>query len=119
MVIARIYDEAPYLPDLAIKGMDGLTPTYLCFTQWDNVVDDDRRAVSQAHADSHAGSRTADPQATDAAVALDRLGLAVPAPVSEILHQVGFLREVELAELRDAAAQPDLAGRGVGEVDGN
>jgi hypothetical protein len=32
MVIARIYEEASYLPDLAIKGMDGLTPTYLCFT---------------------------------------------------------------------------------------
>jgi hypothetical protein len=81
MVIARIYEEALYLPDLTIKSMFGLTATYFCFTQRDNVVDDDRRAVSQAHADSHAGGRTSGPQATGAAVALDRLGLAVPAPV--------------------------------------
>ena len=55
MVVARIDQEALYLPDLTIQRMDTLTALHVYFTQRDNVVDHDRRTVSHAHADSHTG----------------------------------------------------------------
>src|SRR5580693_3473940 len=111
MVVARIAQEALYLPYLTIQRMDPLTALHVYFTQRDH----DGPTVSHAHADSHSGG----PSAAHTAVALDRLSLSVAAPVIETLRQVGLLGELELAEFRGGTAQPDLAGRRVHKVDGN
>src|SRR5580693_542617 len=115
MVVARIAQDALYLPDLTIQRVDTLTALHVCFTQRDHVVEYDRRTVFHAHADSHTGGL----YAAHTAVALDRLSLSVAAAVIEPLHQVGLLGEIELAEFRGGTAQPDLAGRRVHKVDGN
>ncbi len=115
MVVTRVDQEALYLSYLTIQRVDTLTALHVCFTQRDNVVDHDRRTVSQAHADSHTGG----PHIARTAVALDRLSLAVAAPVIESLRQVGFLGGIEVVELRDGTAQPEVVGRSVDQVDGN
>src|SRR4029077_3485555 len=115
MVVGRIDQEALYFPDLTIQRMDTVTALHVCFPQRDNVADHDRRAVSHAHADSHPGG----PYAAHAAVALERLSLAVAAPVIEPLRQLGLLGGIELVEFRGGTAQPDLAGRRIHKVHRN
>jgi hypothetical protein len=119
MVVGWIHEEALNPPDLTIESMNALTALHVYLTQRDNVLDHDRPAVSQAHANSHTGGGTPDPHAADATVALDRLSLTVAALVIGALHQVGFLRGIELVEIRDGAAQPDMAGRIFDQVNGN
>ena len=119
LVVVRIDREAPHLPDRAVEGMNGFAATKLCFTQRNGVMHDDRRAVPEAATDRRARDRTADPHAAGSTVALDRIRGVVSAPVLGAFLQIDFLGGVKLLELPEGAAQPDLAGGGVDQLQGN
>ena len=115
MIVARIDEEALYLPDITIGGMDVITTMHVCFPVGDNVLFHDRRMCPRP-------MPIPMPETTAAAhttVGLDRLSLAVAALVIDTLRQVDLLGGIELVEIRDAAAQPDTAGRSVDQVNGD
>src|SRR6185437_13477651 len=99
--MVRVDGEALHPPDLAVDGEDSVVGSHFGLAERNGVADDDRRPVAEAHADPHAGGRTADPHAADVAVALDRCRLTVAAAVIYPFRQVdllGWLEPLELGE---------------------
>ena len=49
-----VHDEALHPSDLAVDSMDAFMAFHLGLAQRDGVAEEDRRPVTQAHADPHA-----------------------------------------------------------------
>jgi hypothetical protein len=90
--------------------MDVLTMTHVGFTRWNNVVYDDRGGSSPPHGNADAVAGTPGSYAAGTDIAWDRSGFAV----TGICYHFGLLGGIELPELLDGAAQPDVTGRSVG-----
>jgi len=114
VVAFRVDDQPLDFPDVAVGGMDVLTATHLHLVQRDGVVGDRQRSVSPGHAHAHAHARAR------AVVGHEGHLFRVIARVSGRAGQeLRLLGGIELLELRQGAAEPDLARRGVDKVKRN
>ena len=121
-IVARVDEEALHPPDLTIDGVDRVTGPHLVLTQRNNVFDH-RPAVSwRGHgADVHELAADGGQCVTTDAVCQTRAEDATD--VADVLigcvGDLALLRVVKLVELRERAAQPDLAVRRLGQVGGD
>ena len=110
VVAVRVDDQALDFPDVAVGGMDVIAAAHLHLIQRDGVVGDRLRGVSPGHAHAHAR----------AVVGHVKHLFRVIARVSGRAGQeLCLLGGIELLELLQGAAEPDLACRGVDEVKRN
>ncbi len=123
-VVTRIDEEALHPPDLAVDGVDRVTGPHLVLTQRNNVFDH-RPAVSwRGHgAGVDELSRAADAGECLATDAVCQARAEDATDVADALigcvQDLALLRMVKLVELRERAAQPDLAVRRLGQVGGD
>lgn len=109
-VVVRIDEQALHPPDLTIEGMDVLTGTYLCFTRRDNLLDNE--PGRPRHGGTAGGLHAEGPNGSWSHHGHGRPRVAA-------FYSLFVLGVAELAELGEGATQPDFAGRGVDQVQGD
>jgi hypothetical protein len=121
-VVVRVDEEALHLPDLTVDGVDRVTGPHLVLTQRNNVFDH-RPAVSWRGRRAEVEEPAADGDDFVAAAAVYHARAEGGTDVAEVLNgcvgDFALLRVVKLVELRERAAQPDLAVRRLGQVGGD
>ena len=123
-VVARVDEEALYPPDLAVDGVDRVTGPHLVLTQRNNVFDHRPEVSWRYGADVHELAADGGQCVTaGAAVCQARVFQARTDDASDVLNgcvgDLALLRVVKLVELRERAAQPDLAVRRLGQAGGD
>src|SRR6516164_7799478 len=116
-VVVRIDQEAVHPPNLTVGGVHVIAPAGHGLADRDNRVGDGPQPVRHPHRDSHTGDGTADAQAADVAVSLDRLRRAIAAQVAVVLHDLNIRGRVKPAELGEGAPQPGRAIHRFGHLD--
>ena len=114
VVRPRVDDQPVHAPDAAVGGLDRVAPAHVHLAQRDGVVGDGLRGALQGGRIGHRG------RAAQAVVGPDEhLFRAVRGVALGPGYELGFLGGLELRELRQGAADPDLVSRGVHEVEGD
>src|ERR1019366_2580686 len=110
VVIARVDDQALDSSDGAVRSMDLVAAAHGDLAQGDFGNDDGLRDASRAHTHSPAQTKIGPGE---------RLSGAVARVAAASRQEPRLFRPVELLELRQSAAEPDLVGCGVDKIERN